>query len=400
MFSFLLVFALCCSAGHLALMVATLNRVHSTGFPRKLLHGFDLLWLAVFWGLPVVVATHVISLRSGWAEPNFVTYMLAAYAAGSFGFFLWTVGVWVRRTWCAPPPPLIENHTSRVNLGERVKSPYGDALTAALGSIPGNQILDLHIQEKEVLISGLDSQLEGFTIAHLSDLHFTGQLNVACFEEIVHETNRFEPDLVALTGDIIDCVECLPWIVPTLEPLQAEFGKCFVLGNHDKRLPDPRQVRHALQQAGFQDLGGRSSVVYVRDFPILVGGNERPWFAHACDLQAARQRNGLHAQQSLTIALSHSPDPINWARQGGADLMLAGHTHGGQFRLPLLGPILSPSRYGVRFASGTFYLPPTVLHVSRGLSGTRQTRFRCPPELAILRLTCRDEAASAHAVTG
>jgi uncharacterized protein len=62
--------------------------------------------------------------------------------------------------------------------------------------------------------------------------------------------------------------------------------------------------------------------------------------------------------------------------------MLAGHTHGGQIRLPVVGPVFSPSRFGVRYASGTFFRAPTLMHVSRGLSGTRPLRFNCRPELA------------------
>ena len=66
------------------------------------------------------------------------------------------------------------------------------------------------------------------------------------------------------------------------------------------------------------------------------------------------------------------------------DLMLAGHLHGGQIRLPWIGPILSPSRQGVRYASGVFQSPPTTLHVSRGLSGELPIRLNCPPEVTEL----------------
>jgi predicted MPP superfamily phosphohydrolase len=68
--------------------------------------------------------------------------------------------------------------------------------------------------------------------------------------------------------------------------------------------------------------------------------------------------------------------------------MLAGHTHGGQICFPLIGPILAPSHYGVRYAAGTFDLPPTLMHVSRGVSGLQPLRFNCPPELAKLVLRC------------
>jgi predicted MPP superfamily phosphohydrolase len=64
--------------------------------------------------------------------------------------------------------------------------------------------------------------------------------------------------------------------------------------------------------------------------------------------------------------------------------MLAGHTHGGQIRFPGIGAILAPSRYGVRYAAGTFHLPPVVMHVSRGISGLQPLRFNCLPELTKL----------------
>ncbi len=66
--------------------------------------------------------------------------------------------------------------------------------------------------------------------------------------------------------------------------------------------------------------------------------------------------------------------------------MLAGHTHGGQIRIPLVGPLVAPSHYGSEFASGVFYLKPTLMHVSRGLSGVHPFRWFCPPEISILTL--------------
>ncbi|MEM7479130.1 MAG: metallophosphoesterase, partial [Planctomycetota bacterium] len=83
---------------------------------------------------------------------------------------------------------------------------------------------------------------------------------------------------------------------------------------------------------------------------------------------------------------THTPDCIPWARENQCDLMLAGHTHGGQMRLPLIGPLLAPSLYGSAFASGVFYLKPTLVHVSRGIAGTHPLRLRCPPEISLLTL--------------
>jgi predicted MPP superfamily phosphohydrolase len=82
--------------------------------------------------------------------------------------------------------------------------------------------------------------------------------------------------------------------------------------------------------------------------------------------------------------LAHSPDQFQWAQENDIDLMLAGHLHGGQVRLPILGAFLAPSIYGVRYAAGVFTAENTTLHVSRGVSSLMPLRFRCPPEIAIL----------------
>jgi predicted MPP superfamily phosphohydrolase len=81
------------------------------------------------------------------------------------------------------------------------------------------------------------------------------------------------------------------------------------------------------------------------------------------------------------------PGQFAFARDNAFDLMLAGHTHGGQIRLPGLGALISPSWHGWHYASGVFHEPPTVMHVSRGISGKQPIRLNCPPEIAILMLT-------------
>ena len=120
-------------------------------------------------------------------------------------------------------------------------------------------------------------------------------------------------------------------------------------------------------------------------------GNERPWFErHAAQTGNAAIAETIPVESipvgTLRLGLSHSPDNIDWARRQQLDLLLAGHTHGGQVRLPGIGPLVAPSRYGSRFASGVFYREPVLMHVSRGLSGTHPLRLRCMPEVSLLTL--------------
>jgi hypothetical protein len=147
-------------------------------------------------------------------------------------------------------------------------------------------------------------------------------------------------------------------------------------------------LRNELVAQGFIDLGGRHETIRVNGTPILLAGNELPWFAPAADMSVVPRE--LSDSRPFRVAVAHSPDQFPWARTHDFDLMLAGHTHGGQIRFPFVGPVFSPSHHGVRYSAGTFYEPPTLLHVSRGLSGTRPLRFNCPPELA--RLILRPDA--------
>jgi hypothetical protein len=92
----------------------------------------------------------------------------------------------------------------------------------------------------------------------------------------------------------------------------------------------------------------------------------------------------MQDSRALRVLLSHSPDQFPFAVQSGYDLMLAGHTHGGQIRLPGIGALIAPSWYGWRYAGGTYDLGSTIMHVSRGISGKQSIRWRCPPEIALL----------------
>ncbi len=115
---------------------------------------------------------------------------------------------------------------------------------------------------------------------------------------------------------------------------------------------------------------------------MILAGNGLPWLRPAADLTRAPPASSEGGP--LRIALAHSPDQLGWARAHGVDLLLAGHTHGGQIRVPLLGPILSATRLGAAYSSGVFHAPPTVMHVTRGVSAQIPVRIHCRCELARL----------------
>lgn len=378
--------------GHLALCVAVINRLHAIGLRRPILRLADLLWYLFFFGVPVVVTLRMMGWSDAVGSVSMATaldWLVGAYLTLAVSATISTAVSVIRQRRCAPTTSrLAGNHTRLMDVSQELgQRPVGDLGTALASRIPGNEILQLSIHEKLLTLPRLPAELHGISIAHLSDLHFTGQLTADFFREVVRRTNDLDSDIVAITGDIIDKSQCLPWLPDVLGQLTSRHGIFFILGNHELRIKEGDQVvREALVETGMTDLGGRCEIINVRGRQIVLAGNELPWFGPAADMS-------VHAtletdQRPLRICLSHSPDQFPWARAHDVDLMLAGHTHGGQCRLPLIGPILCPSRYGVRYASGAFYEPPTVLHVSRGVSGTRPVRFNCPPELPRLVLKC------------
>ncbi|MCI0332907.1 MAG: metallophosphoesterase [Planctomycetes bacterium] len=211
----------------------------------------------------------------------------------------------------------------------------------------------------------------------------SGRITKAYYEYVVGAVNGCEPDIVAITGDIVDREKCFDWIPDTLGRLRAAGGVFYVLGNHDRRINHERLMA-ALDDAGLIHLGGRVRLETIGNLRIALAGNELPWFGPAADMAQCPLHDS--AGLPLRVALAHSPDQIGWARANNIDLLLAGHVHGGQICLPILGALTAPSMHGVRYAAGTFSVESTVMHVSRGTSNLTPLRWNCPPEIAVLDL--------------
>jgi hypothetical protein len=210
-----------------------------------------------------------------------------------------------------------------------------------------------------------------------------GRITRRYFERVVEETNSLDADIIAITGDIVERESCIAWIPETLGRLRAAGGVYFVLGNHDRHV-DVGRLRAALADCGLIHLGADRRELTVRGLSVILGGNELPWFEPASNFDTCPPRNEFGLP--LRILLAHSPDEFAWAQAHDIDLILAGHLHGGQIRLPLFGAIVSPSRYGVRYACGVFSAGNTVMHVSRGTGSLTPVRYLCPPEISLLAL--------------
>jgi len=372
--------------GHAFLWIALVNRLHATAMPYRVGSLVTLVCLAgmvlvpaLFWRW-LVPADFDISPSSHWhhVPPAGMLYVGVCWVSAAL-----TVAWWLWRGVIRRPTNLLRSDRTRsVELsGDDTAVTSRQDAHHFLVHLPGNEILQLDVTERAIDVPRLPAALDGLSIVHLSDLHFTGRVGKAYFREVVRLSNQAEPDLVAITGDLVDHSDYIDWVPETLGKMTARCGVYFVLGNHDIRV-DTDRLRRVLGEAGLVDLGGRWVRAEIRGEPVILAGNELPWIAPAADMSGCPRRAA--GGGPLRIVLSHSPDQIDWAQAQDADLLLAGHTHGGQIRFPLVGAILTPSRTGVRYASGVFYAPPTIMHVTRGVSGEFPVRLNCPPEIAHL----------------
>jgi predicted MPP superfamily phosphohydrolase len=282
-----------------------------------------------------------------------------------------------------PPAALASNHTHTVDVAKELGyRPLGRGKHRLAARLPGNEVFQADFRELTVRLPRLPAAWDGLTVLHLSDLHLCGTPDRDYFEYVMERCATWEPDLVALTGDVVDSKRHHRWIVPVLGRLRWRVAAFAILGNHDSWL-DVQPIRRRLRRVGMRVLANTWERHEVRGQPLVVIGHEGPWFPPGPDLAGC-------PADGFRLCLSHTPDHLGWARRHGIDLMLAGHVHGGQVRLPVLGSVFVPSRFGRRYDCGTFYEPPTLLHVSRGLGGDHPLRYNCRPEVTKLVLRRAD----------
>ena len=385
--------------GHGALWVGLVNRIHSTGMPRWLVKGLSLLCLAAVLAIPLVLAA-IALLQIGHADSGFgvATLLGAFWNSGVYYFvpctFLAAVvaAIWVKRQITYRPPLALRSHRAeRIDVKHSLgAAPLSGPLAGIYRRLPGNLVFQLSVEQRELEFSRLPMALDGMSIVHLSDFHFTGRVGLDYFHEVIRRANSLQPDLIAITGDLVDHAPYIDWLPETLGRLRAEAGVYFIFGNHDLRTHDLPRLRRTLAELGLIDLGGKWRQVHFRGESLVLAGNELPWITPAADMRTCISAAiGMEHDRPFRILLSHSPDQFGWAQRWDFDLMLAGHTHGGQFCLPGIGPLLTPCWHGVQYSSGTFAAGRTVMQVSRGVSSELPLRWNCPPELSKIVLRTR-----------
>ena len=239
-------------------------------------------------------------------------------------------------------------------------------------------------------------------ILHLSDTHFAKpDRHLSRFFD---QLAKLDYHFVFLTGDIMDCEEGIPICVENLKKLRPTHGFFAVFGNHDYydyRLLDvfthnfpgqkkPLREQHsdllkeALEGIGVRVLKNETATAYFEGNHLLIHGLDDPTTGRANVRQAMHD---FHPKE-INLLLTHTVDAFLDIGENEIDVSFSGHSHGGQIRLPGVGPIISHTMIGRQYASGILSYQGAVCSISRGVNASRYfyLRLLCPPEAILLTL--------------
>lgn len=242
----------------------------------------------------------------------------------------------------------------------------------------------LDLQKIAVKINGLTPEFDGFTICQITDVHHSPLVSLEYIKSIVEKANGLKPDLTVLTGDYID--EDKDYMAPSvkaLSGLRARHGAVSILGNHD----------YYAGKGYAEDVFASNRMRLLKDSHMLIGsGKSALCIAGTSDYlegrpDAKRALSGVDPEVPR-ILLSHHPDYSEYLPPDERiDLVLSGHTHGGQVRLPFAIAPVMPSEFGQKYSGGLVANKNTQVYVSRGVGVVMiPVRFNCPPELTFIRL--------------
>jgi uncharacterized protein len=356
--------------GHAFLWTVVLNWTYGHGFPRRWQKRVRLLVALAVTLFPVlfwIVASGDPSL------PNSLERTYLAICAATAVIYLPIISV--ARAFRRSPSEVIGDRSEIVDVAQALgDKPVGDGELWRLAALPRNQVFQVEFRELTLRLPRLPPEWDGLTILHVSDTHLCGTPGRRFYQHVFDRALQWGiPDILAVTGDVVDSHRHHRWIIPLIGRLKWSIAGLAILGNHDL-YHEPDLVRRRLKRLDFHLLGNGWESIDVRGGPMIVVGNETPWFKPEPDLSGA-------PAEPFRLCLSHTPDNFGWAQRNRIDLLLAGHVHGGQIRLPGIGPLFVPSRYSRRYDCGQFAAGPTLMSISRGLSGGEPLRYRCRPEV-------------------
>ena len=251
----------------------------------------------------------------------------------------------------------------------------------------------LELNTYMVASEDLPESFGGYRIAHVSDLHNAeiGDGN----EKLLAMLRDGEPDIIAITGDLIDSRNTDVEVALRFAEEAVRIAPCYyVTGNHEARVSEYSELKEGLTELGVVVLEGeRVELEQSGETITLIGVNDPSFqtdylFGDSETVMQGSLQELIHKEDDYTVLLSHRPELFKVYVESGADLVLSGHAHGGQFRLPFVGGLVAPNQ-GLfpKYDAGLYTEENTNMIVSRGIGNSiLPFRFNNRPEVILIEL--------------
>lgn len=263
----------------------------------------------------------------------------------------------------------------------------------------GNTALELNTYA--ISSDRLPEAFDGYRIAHVSDLHNTemGKDN----EKLLAILREADPDIIALTGDIIDSRNTDIDVALQFTKDAMEIAPCYyVTGNHEARVSEYDELKEGMIELGVVVLeDGRAELEQSGKTITLLGVDDPSFqtdylFGDSETVMQSKLQEIINEEDTYTILLSHRPELFEVYTESKVDLVLSGHAHGGQFRLPFVGGLVAPNQ-GLfpKYDAGLYTEENTNMIVSKGIGNSiLPFRFNNRPEVILIELNCSDSGGA------
>jgi predicted MPP superfamily phosphohydrolase len=337
------------------------------------------LVLGYIFGFSDTVSTRRFPAFGTWLAAVFLFYLLLA---GAVLVLHWLLGI-LRKPLEDPADPA----------RRRLLAAAGNTVLATpfvvLGYGAFIERTNFRTREIDVPIPNLHPDLEGIRIVQVSDIHLSPFLTERQFARVIDAANELRPHIAAVTGDLItDAGDPIDAAIRQLARLKTDAGVFGCMGNHDSYAGVTDYIESNATRLGMRFLRDASHSLAFGAATLNFAGQDYERKSKKPGYLAGAER--LIRPGAVNILLQHNPDVFPTAAGQGYNLLLAGHTHGGQVTVEILDRTISPALFFTPFVYGLYRIGDASAYVTRGIGTIGiPARIGAPPELSLLRLTSK-----------
>jgi len=249
----------------------------------------------------------------------------------------------------------------------------------------------LAVKEVKIVNEKLPSSFHGLKVIHFSDVHYRRTVNKKYLDKIIDKINLIKPDLVLFTGDLIDkdtdiTDEVITELSSSLSKIDVKYGKYAIKGNHDYSYDSFIEI---MENSNFKILENSYDLIYTSAGEYIYLGGLSSSIKTEINYESALEffKQGEENKNIYSIVLSHEPDNVTELLQNNSiDLVLSGHSHGGQIRLPYIGGLMK-IKGAEKYIDEYYKIDNTELYVSYGIgTSTYSFRFFNKPSINFYRI--------------